>query len=215
MLDENVVAILSRRKIVSDTFRRLIPEKKEQIYKVALRLFGRYGYDGLPVDRLCKEAGISKGSFFQYFESKTHLLEFVVLMFDDELMKWFARIRKSDISGRALDRLKYLYREIVSEPELGPSEFEFYKFVVHAAPHSGVTIEGINFRQHLEDYVTEIIVRGQHTGEIRGDMKAEVLGLMVSALIGSMINLTHPDESPVVVPSDEIIMSLVMDGIRV
>ena len=90
MLDENVIVELVGRKVVSDTFRRLAPEKKLQVYRAATRLFGTYGYDGLSVNRICREAGISKGSFFQYFESKSYLLEFTILIFDDYLAKWVA-----------------------------------------------------------------------------------------------------------------------------
>jgi len=59
LLDENVIAELVERKVVSDTFRRLAPDKKELVYRTAIRLFGKYGFDGLPVDRICREAGIS------------------------------------------------------------------------------------------------------------------------------------------------------------
>lgn len=61
MLDENVIADLVRRRVVSDTFRRLTPDKKLLVYRAATHLFGEYGYDGLAVDRICHDAGISKG----------------------------------------------------------------------------------------------------------------------------------------------------------
>ena len=62
MLDENVVIELVRRKVVTDTFRRLPPDKKEQIYRATIRLFGEYGFDGLAVDRICREAPSSRFS---------------------------------------------------------------------------------------------------------------------------------------------------------
>ena len=42
LLDENLVAELARRGIVTDTFRRLPTDKKRQVYQGAIRLFGEY-----------------------------------------------------------------------------------------------------------------------------------------------------------------------------
>ena len=147
MLDENIVAKLVRQKIISDTFRRLPAEKKELIYEQAIHLFGRYGYDGMPVDRLCKEAGISKGSFFQYFPSKMHLLEFVILLFDNRLSEWVAEIRSQETGPRASDRLMHLYHAAVANARLFPAEKLFYLFVTHAVEHAGVLIEGIDIER--------------------------------------------------------------------
>ncbi|RME24470.1 MAG: TetR/AcrR family transcriptional regulator, partial [Candidatus Zixiibacteriota bacterium] len=109
-LDENLIAELVRRRVVSDTFRRLPPEKKRQIYDATIRLFGRYGYDGLAVERICRSSGISKGSFFQYFATKSHLLEFCLLVFDHRLADLFATIQRGDTAGLARRRLVYLYQ---------------------------------------------------------------------------------------------------------
>ena len=103
-IDENLVAQLVTRGVVTDTFRRLPPDKKSRLYRTAIKLFGEFGYDGLAIDQLCGEAGISKGSFFQYFPSKTHLLEFVILIFDDYLGKWVTDIRAADTGALARQR---------------------------------------------------------------------------------------------------------------
>ena len=103
-------------------------QHRDRIVQTAVRLFGEYGYDGLAVDRFCREAGISKGSFFQYFESKSHLLEFVVLVFDDYLARWVTELRHREKAALARDRLMYLYQSLVVNAKLHSSEERFYLF---------------------------------------------------------------------------------------
>jgi len=169
MLDENVIASLVERKVVSDTFRRLTPEKKNQIYRAAIRLFGKYGYDGLAVDEICRQAGISKGSFFQYFPSKSHLLEFAVLIFDDYLARMLEEIRNQEKVVLARDRLLYLYNSVAVNTRLFEDEQAFYLFMTNAVRHAAITVEGVDLERHFQDYINEIIERGEQTGEIRGD----------------------------------------------
>jgi AcrR family transcriptional regulator len=186
VLDENVIAELVRKKVVSDTFRRLPPEKKEQVYQTALRLFGNYGYDGLAVGRFCHEAGISKGSFFQYFRSKSHLLEFSLLMFDDDLAKWVSRLKASETASLARDRLRYLFETIITAPLLSSEERVFYLFASRALHHSRVVIEGFDLERHLNGYLLEIVRRGVETGELRGDVAVEELSYLVSILLRAL-----------------------------
>ena len=151
MLDENIIADLAQRGIVTETFRRLTADKKELVYGAAIELFGKFGYDGLSVDQLCREAAISKGSFFQYFPSKSHLLEFVVLMFDDFLAKWMMDLRQSEAAVLARERLLYLYDAIVVNSKLYPAQERFFLFVTRGLEHAAVQLEGID-RDEVRSY---------------------------------------------------------------
>ena len=157
LLDENLILELAQKGVVADTFRRLLPDKKERIYRTAIRLFGEYGYDGLSVDQLCREAGISKGSFFQYFPSKSHLLEFAVLIFDNYLAQWVTDVKTNEPSALARERLLYLYQALAVNSRLPRPEEKFYRFITGAMHHSAVTIEGIDLKRHFLDHIVEII----------------------------------------------------------
>ncbi|MEW6050665.1 MAG: TetR/AcrR family transcriptional regulator [Candidatus Zixiibacteriota bacterium] len=214
MIDENLVVQLVRRRIITDRFRRLPPDKKNLIYQAAIRLFGTYGYDGLPVERLCVEAGISKGSFFQYFPSKSHLLEFAILVFDDYLAHWIREVRSREKAVLARDRLMHLYHAVVVNAKLFPSEKIFYLFVTNASAHAGVRIEGIDLERHFHEYVREIIDRGEKTGEIRGDVNAELSGYVVSIFFGALIGHEFSDKKARARPSGEYLVSLLFDGLK-
>jgi AcrR family transcriptional regulator len=214
MLDENVIADLVRRRVVSDTFRRLTPDKKLLVYRAATHLFGEYGYDGLAVDRICHDAGISKGSFFQYFESKSHLLEFTILVFDDYLAKWVAELRQNEKTAMARDRLRYLYDSLVVNAKLHPTEQKFFLFVTHALDHAGVVLEGIDLERHFRAYVREIVTRGAQTGEIRGDFDVDLTEYLVSMIVEALLRRQFSGHHVPVKRTEEYLISFLFDGIK-
>ena len=51
---------------------------REKILQSAVELFMEDGYEAASVNDICKNAGVSKGSFYHYFETKQAL--FLTLM---------------------------------------------------------------------------------------------------------------------------------------
>jgi len=49
-------------------------ERRQQIVDAAWRCAARKGFSDLTIDEVCSEAGLSKGSFYGYFDSKQALL---------------------------------------------------------------------------------------------------------------------------------------------
>lgn len=214
MIDENLIASLAKRKIVTDTFRRLDPEKKEQVYTTAVRLFGEYGYDGLPVDRFCAEAGISKGSFFQYFPSKSHLLEFTLLSFDFEIEQWMARVRKDEKAVHARDRIRYIIEAVVVDPELTSEQKRFYQFASHALQHSGISVAGVEVERHMHSFVSEIVLRGMQTGELRRDVPSVKLADLIQAMLRGLMDGAYLGRESISRDTAERYVSAIFDGVK-
>ena len=50
-------------------------EKQTDIIKASIRVFSEHGFDGAKMEYIAKEAGIGKGTIYEYFESKERLYE--------------------------------------------------------------------------------------------------------------------------------------------
>jgi AcrR family transcriptional regulator len=46
---------------------------KKKIVQSARRLFNRHGFGGVSVDQIMAGAGLTRGGFYSYFESKSEL----------------------------------------------------------------------------------------------------------------------------------------------
>ncbi len=213
MIDENIIVELVRRGVVTDTFRRLKADKKERLYNTALRQFGKFGYDGLALDLYCKDASISKGSFFQYFPSKTHLLEFAILLYDNDLGRVIDNFKKNERSALVKNRLLYLFRFLSEHFERNPIEHRFYLFVTNAMDHAGVVLEGIDLRRHLQSYIDSIIERGVETNELRGDFRFELTSFMILQFYSNIIqNIKTTDVT--IEEIESYLVTFLFDGIK-
>ena len=72
-----------------EQFKEIREEKKQAIMEVALDLFSNEGYHSTSISKIAKEAKISKGLIYNYFESKEALLKEIVTVGFKEIMENF------------------------------------------------------------------------------------------------------------------------------
>ena len=93
---------------MNDKFFDLKQEKHNRIINAALKVFARNRYRHASTDEIVKEAGISKGLIFHYFESKAGLYEF--------LFEYSARFMLLELS-REVDGAQTDFFELVRQME--------------------------------------------------------------------------------------------------
>jgi len=60
------------------TFLNLPQEKKDKIIEVAIDEFAQYSFQNASINRIVENAGIAKGSFYQYFEDKSDVFKYIL-----------------------------------------------------------------------------------------------------------------------------------------
>lgn len=63
----------------SKQFEAIRQQRTKDIINAALRLFAQKGYNATSITDIVEEAGIAKGLLYNYFKSKEHLLEEVII----------------------------------------------------------------------------------------------------------------------------------------
>ncbi len=69
-------------------------EVRERLYSEALTLFRRDGYDAVSVNAICEASGVAKGTFFNHFPTKDHVL-----------LEWYQRLNAAANAAPAPGRL--------------------------------------------------------------------------------------------------------------
>lgn len=91
---------------MTNKFLNLDDKKQKLILDAAIKEFGMQGYEKASTDAIANNAGISKGSLFNYFTNKSNLylyvLEYVITSTNREILEEVSKIEDNDF----YDRLK-------------------------------------------------------------------------------------------------------------
>ena len=76
------------------TVLKLKEEKKQAILEAAVHEFSRVPYSSASINQIIKEADISRGSFYTYFEDKDDLMRYMLRGFRDNCQERIFRTLK-------------------------------------------------------------------------------------------------------------------------
>lgn len=71
------------------TFFNLSEEKRNAIVNAAIDEFAEYGFESASINRMVASSGISKGSFYQYFEDKRDVFMHLLAVIEQEKLAYF------------------------------------------------------------------------------------------------------------------------------
>lgn len=83
--------------------------RREELLDVAVDLCMKVGFEGMSVEQVTTAAGVAKGTFYHYFESKQALLWQLVDRFGDALFSYLES-EMGQVDGDALERMRALMR---------------------------------------------------------------------------------------------------------
>lgn len=156
-------------------------EVKDRILDVAQALFVKRGVRNVNVDEICHELGISKKTFYQFYQSKEDLVGSMVDKHLHEINSAF----ESDLKGKdAIEVLIYVFNHRNKEnfmvhKKIGDDIDKYYHdtFVAHTKKTFKYVREGM----------LKYIDRGIEEGYFRSDIDKEAMLLLLSMLHKTMV----------------------------
>lgn len=160
-------------------------QKRAHIIHAAARVFGEKGFSGTMMADIADQAGMGKGTLYEYFDSKENLF-FAVFEWFAEETEAAAKVSISALRGSASERLAVLSESVMQSwlemKDLFALVMEFW--AASASSQMKKRFKGY-FRQAYEDFrtlVASLIREGIQHGEFQEDVVPESVA---AALVGT------------------------------
>jgi AcrR family transcriptional regulator len=160
-----------RPAISPDRRQRRSAELRERLFRAALDLFARKGFVETTVEDITNAADVGKGTFFNYFPSKDHILLAFAEMQLDKLRTSVEDAHRSNEPMPVF--LRTLRARMTEEPSRNPA---IVRAILQANLSSPPVREAMG-KNHSrgQALITQLIQMGQDRGEIRKDLAASKL----------------------------------------
>lgn len=99
-----------------ETYYNLAAQKRHRIFDAAVEELIRVPVSEMSINQIVQNAGISRGSFYQYFEDKYDLVQYVLTDYVDQLEE-AARRCMEQCGGNPFDGLTALFRTMIELAE--------------------------------------------------------------------------------------------------
>lgn len=184
---------------------------RQRIYKTAIDLFARKGYENVSVDEICRRLGMTKGAFYAHFRSKDQIILEEFMNMD----RYYAVVAEGlPPEASSLEKLRAFNREAIKlMSDLGVT---LMKVLYHSqiAPHMREPYL-VHPGRNLYRITNQLIREGQERGEIRPDLPSEELTtVLINAFRGQLYHWCLTDGSFDLLEACEHLMDFLLKGIR-
>ena len=144
-------------------------ETRERLFRAALLKFAEKGFAETTVEDITEAADLGKGTFFNYFPSKDHILMAFAEMQIGKLESFVASVPGSGLSMQEI--LRALIARMTEEPIRNPA---IVRAIIQANLSSVSVREGMaRLHNRNRELLGQLIRHGQERGEVRRDLPAE------------------------------------------
>jgi AcrR family transcriptional regulator len=154
--------------------------KRKQLIRTAKDLFFKYGIKRVTVEEICREANVSKMTFYKHFRNKNELVKTWITQMTDEAMEKYSILMNSDLP------FKEKVRETIQmklEGTDGMSQEFFSDYIPQADPElSDFLLE----RMHA---MMELVVKDYAAAQKRGDIRRDVSIEFILWFLNKMLDL--------------------------
>ena len=163
---------------------RRAAETRLRLFRSALQLFAEHGFPNVTVEDITEAADVGKGTFFNYFESKDHVLG---VMAEIQLGKVREALTLSESGKQTIySVLHRLFLRVAEEPGRSPD-------LARALISSFLASEGVRclIDRNMSEgrkMVAQIVAAGQTRGEIESHLRKEKVAIQLQqAFMGTLL----------------------------
>lgn len=154
-------------------------ERRSAIVRAAAAVFATSGYDRATTAGICREAGISSGTFFHYFPSKLDALVAVLAAGNEHVRSTLEAIERDATGLEAVER----YAQVAAEETADASFATFVDGIAGVERQPTVAAELAIEAELIAEFLTRQLDAGQRDGSVRRDVSPARLATWVAWLL--------------------------------
>lgn len=169
---------------IVDRRQRRSAEIRERLFRAALALFAEKGFMETTVEDITNAADVGKGTFFNHFPSKDHILLAFGEMQLGKLEEAIENARRTNMP--IPEFLRSLVTRMTQEPTRNPA---IIRTILQAYLSTTPVREAMmKLQKHAHALHTQIVELGQRQGEIRDDLPAaEIANVFRQTIFGTLL----------------------------
>ena len=171
-----------------EQFEEIRQKSSENIEKIALELFAVKGYHATSISQIAEKAGISKGLLYNYYKSKEHLLDSVIMKVYDEIM----RIVQMSENLPAEKQIEQMIIQTIDHLEKNITFWRLYLFLIHQSDIQ-LKLKG-TWEKMRDDYMNYFSKLFEEIGSRNPAMEAMMLGTLFDGI--GLNYVTAPEGYP-------------------
>jgi len=173
------------------TFHNLPEEKRETIFNAAVEEFAQYGLENASTNRIVKNSGIAKGSFYQYFEDKQDVFMYLLSVIEHKEREFF---KDKHPPSHNMDTFQYFRWLVKTGMEFGLAHPRLVQAAWRVLLGEGLYY-GKNFaearqktKQALTEGITQAIERGEVDPSVDVELAVMIMETWSNAITFYMLN---------------------------
>ncbi|HZX21765.1 MAG TPA: TetR/AcrR family transcriptional regulator [Clostridia bacterium] len=187
-------------------------QRRIEIIEAAVRVFGEDGYHKGKVEKIAEEAGIGKGTVYEYFSSKKEIFQQMLKHVFETYIEEAKKTASKENSARDKFMALLNYHWNFIDLYINAIEQIFFQFK-NISDEIGPYI--IQSHKDMISFLAEIIVEGMETGEIRTDIDKEGAAfIMLSVIAGSNFMGCSPGDKRHNDADAEHIVDVLFEGLK-
>lgn len=160
---------------------RLSPERQTALAEATVAEFARAGYDAASLNRIIRDAGMSKSSFYHFFSSKSELFDEVVRMLIADVAAQWTPPAPEEFGARAFWRhVDELLAELTALSALPSLQHLGRIFYLPVDAAGGARTELLDA---VHGWVRDVLRAGREAGQVRDDLPLELQSDMTFAVL--------------------------------
>jgi AcrR family transcriptional regulator len=159
------------------TFLNLPPEKRETVMNAAIEEFAEYGLENASTNRIVKNSGIAKGSFYQYFEDKQDVFMHMLDLIEQKEIEFFKEQHPPDQKMDVFHYYSWMVKQGMEFGLANPRAIQAaWRVLLGEGLYYGKNLAG--YRQKTTQALTMMIKLAMERGEVDPSVDVE-LAVMV------------------------------------